>query len=115
MDLQFTDEQELITANIRRFVQQEIIPLEREELDQDAWELPPHHHERLTNIVKEMGFYRMEAPVEFGGAGLTVDLKTRVLMAEEMSQPRAGLYAPCYGVFGRGGAAPQIYAGTPAQ
>ena len=115
MDLQITDEQQLIIANIRRFIEEEIIPLELEELDQDAFELPPHHRERLEGIVKAMGFWRIEAPVEYGGGGQRLDVKTRVLMAEQMSQHRAGLYAPCYGVFGRGGAPPQLYAGTEKQ
>jgi acyl-CoA dehydrogenase len=37
-----------------------------------------------------------------------------VLVTEEMSQHRAGLYAPCYGVFGHGPPG-QLYAATPAQ
>ena len=52
MDLQITDEQQLIVGNIRRFIEEEIIPLEQEELDQDAFELRPHHRERLQTIVK---------------------------------------------------------------
>jgi alkylation response protein AidB-like acyl-CoA dehydrogenase len=39
---------------------------------------------------------------------------TRVLMAVEMSQHRAGLYMPCYGVFGSAGLA-QLYEATEAQ
>jgi len=50
-----------------------------------------------------MGFYGWDIPADYGGPGL--DLVTRSLMAEEMSQHRAGLYAPCYGTFGGGGLA----------
>jgi acyl-CoA dehydrogenase len=102
MDLQLTDEQKIIVQTVRRFVQEEIVPLEAE-LDPDATELPREDHDRLTAMVKEMGFYGVDIPAEYGGPGLP--LVTRTLMAEEMSQHRAGLYAPCYGVFGGGGLA----------
>jgi acyl-CoA dehydrogenase len=90
MDLRMTDEQKLLCATIRRFVREEIVPLEEEELDADAFELPKEHERRLRSIAESTGIP--------GAAGL--DVKTRVLMAEEMSQHRAGLYHPCYGLFG---------------
>ena len=40
MDLQPTEQQQLIVDQIRRFVREEIVPLE-ETLDPDASELPP--------------------------------------------------------------------------
>ncbi len=92
MDLLMTDEQKLICATIRRFVREEIVPLEEAELDADAYELPEEHEERLRKIAQETGIP--------GARGL--DVKTRVLMAEEMAQHRAGLYHPCYGLFGGG-------------
>ena len=95
MDLRMTDEQKLICATIRRFVREEIVPLEETELDADAYELPEEHEERLRKIAQETGIP--------GATGL--DVKTRVFMAEEMAQHRAGLYHPCYGLFGGGGEA----------
>ena len=59
-----------------------------------------------------MGFWGLDIPAEYGGAG--VDLVTRTLMAVEMSQHRAGLYVPCYGVFGSAGLA-QLYEATEEQ
>ena len=105
MDLRPTDEQRLIVDQVRRFVREEIVPLEAH-LDPDASELPKEHRERLTEKVKAMGFYGLDIPPEFGGPG--IDLVTRTLMAIEMAQHRAGLYAPCYGVFGGAGLA-QLY------
>lgn len=102
MDLQLSDEQRLIVDTVRRFVRNEIAPLEAD-LDPDGSELPPQEHERLVGMVKEMGFYGLDIPADFGGPG--VDLVTRTLMAIEMAQHRAGLYAPCYGVFGGAGLA----------
>ena len=59
-----------------------------------------------------MGFWGLDIPAEYGGAG--VDLVTRTLMAVEMGQHRAGLYVPCYGVFGSAGLA-QLYEATEEQ
>lgn len=112
MDLELTDEQKMIVQTIRRFIQEEIVPLERE-LDPDAYELPPEHYQRLVSQVKQMGFWGLDVPKDYGGPGL--DLVTRSLIAEETSQHRAGLYAPAYGVFGPGGGLVQLYAGTEAQ
>ncbi|MDP6607174.1 MAG: acyl-CoA dehydrogenase family protein [Dehalococcoidia bacterium] len=89
MDLELSDEQKLIVANVRRFIREEIRPLERE-LDPDAYTLQPEDHERLVGMTEEMGLLNMQ-----------VDTVTRTLVAEEMSQHNAGLYAPAYGVFSR--------------
>jgi alkylation response protein AidB-like acyl-CoA dehydrogenase len=111
MDLQPTDEQQLIVDTVRRFVRDEIIPLEGD-LDPDADALAPDDHKRLVEKVKQMGFYGLDIPAEFGGPGL--DLTTRTLMAIEMAQHRAGLYAPCYDVFGGSGLA-QLFEATEEQ
>ncbi len=102
MDLSLTDEQKLIVDQVRRFVREEIVPLE-DGLDPDADSLPPDDHERLAGRVAEMGLYGLDIPPEFGGPD--VDIVTRTLLAIEMSQHRAGLYAPCYNVFGGAGLA----------
>lgn len=111
MNLEPTEEQKQIVATVRRFVREEIVPLEAK-LDPDASELPREDFERLTRKVREMGFWGLDIPAEYGGAG--VDMVTRVLMAIEMSQHRAGLYVPCYGVFGAAGLA-QLYEATEDQ
>jgi alkylation response protein AidB-like acyl-CoA dehydrogenase len=105
MDLQLTQEQNLIVQMVHRFVREEIVPLEMQ-LDPDADELEPEDKQRLVAKTKEMGLYGLDIPVEFGGPDL--DTVTRTLIAIEMSQHRAGLYAPCYGVFGGAGLA-QLY------
>src|SRR6185312_7852411 len=102
MDLELSEEQELIVGTVRKFVRNEIVPLEAD-LDPDASELEPHDHERLVAQVREMGFYGLDIPVEYGGPD--IDIVTRTLMAIEMAQHRAGLYTPCYGVFGGAGLA----------
>ncbi|WP_343388394.1 acyl-CoA dehydrogenase family protein [Candidatus Amarobacter glycogenicus] len=72
-------------------------------MDPDGSELDPADHDRLVAQVKQMGFYGLDIPVAYGGPD--VDIVTRTLMAIEMAQHRAGLYTPCYGVFGGAGLA----------
>ncbi len=105
MSLLMSEEQRMITQAVRRFVREEVQPLERD-LDPDAVELPPGELDRLKGIVQQMGLYHIDVPEEYGGPGLP--LTTRGLIAEEMSQHRAGLYLPCYGAFGSAGLA-QLY------
>ena len=111
MDLALTEEQEMITGMVRRFVREEILPLELN-LDPDADELPEADRQRLTQKTRAMGLYGLDIPPEFGGP--EIDLITRTLIAIEASQHRAGLYAPCYGVFGGAGLA-QLFEATEAQ
>ena len=105
MDVLMSEEQRMITQAVKRFVREEVQPLERD-LDPDAVELPPGELDRLKGIVQQMGLYHIDVPEDYGGPGLP--LTTRGLVAEEMSQHRAGLYLPCYGAFGSAGLA-QLY------
>ena len=111
MDVLMSEEQRMITGAVRRFVREEVQPLERD-LDPDAIELPPGELDRLKSIVQQMGLYHIDVPEDYGGPGLP--LTTRGLVAEEMSQHRAGLYLPCYGAFGSAGLA-QLYAASDDQ
>ena len=111
MNLELTDEQTLIIAMVRRFVQEEILPLEIN-IDPDADSLEPEDQARLIGITKSMGLYGLDIPPEYGGPD--IDLITRTLIAVEMAQHRAGLYAPCYGAFGGAGLA-QLFEATDAQ
>ena len=111
MDLSLTQEQEMIIGLVRRFVREEILPLELK-LDPDADALDAADRDRLISKTKEMGLYGLDIPPEYGGPD--IDLVTRTLIAVEISQHRAGLYAPCYGVFGGAGLA-QLFEATEEQ
>lgn len=111
MDLKLTQEQDMIVGSVRRFVREEILPLEQH-LDPDADELAPDDSARLIEKTKAMGLYGLDIPPEYGGP--EIDLVTRTLLAIELSQHRAGLYAPCYGVFGGAGLA-QLFEATEDQ
>ena len=102
MQLQMTEEQSLIVAMVRRFVRDEILPLEMS-LDPDADRLDEADEIRLKEKTREMGLYGLGIPSEYGGPDL--DMVTTTLIAIETAQHRAGLYAPCYGVFGGAGLA----------
>ena len=102
MDLQPSEEQKLIVEQVRRFVREEIRPLEAG-LDPDADELEPEDKARLVALTKAMGLYGLDIPPEFGGPD--INIVTRTLISIEMAQHRAGLYAPCYGTFGGAGLA----------
>ena len=111
MKLEMTQEQTLITGMVRKFVREEIVPLELN-LDPDADELDPADRDRLIEKTKAMGLYGLGIPAEYGGPD--IDLITSTLIAIEMSQHRAGLYAPCYGTFGGAGLA-QLFEATDEQ
>ncbi len=111
MDLQETEEQRLIVDQVRRFVAEEIVPLEAD-LDPDADELEAADKARLIELTRAMGLFGLDIPPEYGGPD--IDIVTRTLLAIEMSQHRAGLYAPCYGTFGGAGLA-QLYEADEAQ
>jgi acyl-CoA dehydrogenase len=102
MDFKLSEEQTMVVDMVRRFVREEILPLE-DKLDPDSDELPEDDHNRLIKVVKDMGLYGLDIPPDYGGPD--IDMVTRTLIAIEMSQHRAGLYAPCYGVFGGAGLA----------
>ncbi|MCP5181524.1 MAG: acyl-CoA dehydrogenase family protein [Pseudomonadales bacterium] len=110
MDLSLTAEQEMLVQLVRRFVREEIEPLERR-LDPDADEIEPADKSRLIEKTRAMGLYGLDIPPAYGGPA--IDLVTRTLLAIEMSQHRAGLYAPCYGVFGGAGLAQLFEASEP--
>ena len=111
MDLALTDEQRIIVDMVRRFVREEIWPLE-EDLDPDADEVSPETLAKLSEKIKEMGLYGLDTPPEYGGP--EIDLMTRSLIAIECSQHRAGLYAPCYYAFG-GARQAQLFEATEEQ
>ncbi len=111
MDFELSEEQKMIVDMCRRFIREEILPLE-DKLDPDADELEPEDFTRLSQITKDMGLFGLDTPPEFGGPD--INLLTRTLIAFEISQHRAGLYAPSYNVFG-GASQAQLFEATDAQ
>src|SRR2546427_608263 len=105
------DELRLIREQIRRFIREEIIPLEQR-LDPDAPSLPEEDWERLASKTKAAGLWALAAPEEYGGGGL--DTFSMSVILEEMAQHRLGRVNAGWGVFGRY-PPPAIWAGSKAQ
>ena len=105
------DELRVLREQVRRFVRDEIIPLEQT-LDPDAPGLPEEDWARLAAKTKAAGLWALGAPEEYGGGGL--DTFSMCVVLEEMAQHRMGLYNAGCGVFGRN-PPPAIWAGTKEQ
>jgi acyl-CoA dehydrogenase len=82
MDFELPQELQLLKQQLRRFVDHEIIPIER-----DAYEGPdlkPDVRARLESKMKAMGYWHISTPVEYGGLGL--GLLARSVIWEEMAR-----------------------------
>jgi acyl-CoA dehydrogenase len=104
VQVELPDELTMLQDMVRRFVDEELIPLEGRSLD--GQKLKPDIEARLTGRCKELGLYQIDVPEELGGQGLgvlgrsivwselgrTVALPTRVvrILGPEI---RAPLYA----------------------
>ena len=77
MDFELPEELRMFKDELRRFVDDEMIPVERETLVDN--ELKPEFKEKFTARAKELGFYGMDIPEEYGGAGLSVVAKAVVV------------------------------------
>ena len=111
MDFTLNEEQTMIVDMVRKFVRQEIIPLEKD-LDPDADEVDHDTYTKLVEKTKAMGLYGLDTPPDYGGPDIS--MVTRTLIAIECSQHRAGLYVPCYNAFG-GARQAQLFEATDAQ
>src|SRR5919201_2805972 len=77
------DELRLIRDQVRRFIREEIIPLEQR-LDPDAPGIPDEDFKRLSEKTKAAGLWALGAPEAYGGGGM--DTFAMSVSLEEMSQ-----------------------------
>ncbi|MEE9556733.1 MAG: acyl-CoA dehydrogenase family protein [Candidatus Adiutricales bacterium] len=110
-DYDLTDEQEMFRDTIRKFMKNEIIPVEME-LDPDATEFPADDVARLQEKTRAMGMFNPGLAEEYGGSGL--DFFSQIIMSEETAKHRQGLYNPAGGAFGWG-VNPLLFAGNDDQ
>src|SRR3989475_10680088 len=92
------DELRLIREQVRRFIREEIIPLEQR-LDPDAPGIPDEDFKRLSEKTKAAGLWALAAPEQYGGGGM--DPFSMSVILDEMAQHRMGLYNVGCGVVGR--------------
>ena len=84
MDFQLPEELRLLKDQLRHFVDNEMIPHERETLTEDDSDLKPEWRARLEKDAKELGIWMMEVPEEYGGPGL--DLVGRAVVWQELAR-----------------------------
>src|ERR1700681_4985890 len=82
MDFELPEELRLFRESLRRFVNTELIPVERDTLDGE--DIKPQYRERFIASAKALGIWMMEVPEEYGGHGLS--LLARSLVTEELSR-----------------------------
>ena len=77
MDFELPEELRLLKENVRRFVDRELIPLEREVVN-DVASCKRSCPKRLRAKVEALGLWLFDVPEEFGGLGLGMMAKVIV-------------------------------------
>ncbi len=82
MDFNLPEELQMLKQTVRRFVDQELIPIEMHSCEGN--ELKSEIRERLEKKTREMGLWLLDVPQEYGGVGL--GLLARVTVWEEIAR-----------------------------
>ena len=67
VELDLPDDLKMLREMVRRFVDQELIPLEGKSLD--GADLRPDIEAKLVARCKELGLWQIDVPEDFGGQG----------------------------------------------
>jgi acyl-CoA dehydrogenase len=84
MDFTLPEELRILREQLHRFVDAEIIPHERETLEDSGDELKPEWRAKLVKGAKDLGIWMMEVPEEHGGVGL--NLVGRAVVWQELAR-----------------------------
>jgi acyl-CoA dehydrogenase len=90
-------ELEMLRDTVRRFVAEEVVPMEASLQGGDA-RLAPDAAKVLQAKARDFGLWALATPVKKGGAGLGV--LAQVIVAEEAAKCRLGAFFPAAGAFG---------------
>src|SRR6266478_6511114 len=82
MDFELPEELRILKATLRRFVDNELIPIERETTDGE--QIKPEYLERFERRAKELGIWQLDVPTEYGGSGMSI--LARAMVWEELSR-----------------------------
>ena len=82
MDFELPEELRILKATLRRFVDNELIPIERETTDGE--QIKPQYLERFERRAKELGIWQLDVPTEYGGGGMST--LARTVVWEELSR-----------------------------
>lgn len=83
MHLRLTEEQKMVQETIRSFVENELMPLENEVLRNEIEGKPsisPEKQEELVQKARDLGFWGINTPEEYGGADLGQMMQAIVTM-----------------------------------
>ncbi len=83
MDFNLPEELKMLKETVGKFVDRELIPLERE-FRPEGEDMPEHLLRPLQEKAKAMGLWLLDVPEEYGGAGL--DLLSRCVIMEEVAR-----------------------------
>lgn len=108
---QLPSELQALSESLRRFVENEIRPVEAE-LDPTEREIPAEPLAQLQSKARRSGFWCLDAPTEFGGGGLSTF--QMAVVWEQASRHRFAFPTPGGGVFGFSPPV-TLYAGSDAQ
>jgi acyl-CoA dehydrogenase len=84
MDFELPEELRQFKSSLRRFVDKELIPVERQTVTAEGEEIKPEFLARFHKHAKDLGIWMMEVPEEYGGPGLS--LLARTIVIEELSR-----------------------------
>ena len=102
MEYPLSEEHRMFRETMRRFVDEEMIPVEMETCD-DNGELKPEWRDTFHRRAKELGIWKMEVPEAYGGMG--ADLTSLAIVWEQLGRTIA---VPTRGLGGMMG--PQVRA-----
>ncbi len=89
MDFNLPEETRILKEVVRRFVNDELMPLELSLPERaNSLELPESIQTRLVKMIEDLGLAALDAPVEIGGAGL--GLLDSCIVIEEVHRCTAG-------------------------
>lgn len=83
MDFRLSDEQKMVQETVRAFVARELMPLEADVLRNEREGKPGVEREQIRKLqlkAKEMGFWGINTPEEYGGANLGPVMTAIILM-----------------------------------
>ena len=70
MDFELPEELRILKAGLRRFVDHELIPIERQTTDGET--IKPEYLERFEQRAKDLGIWQLDVPEEYGGGGMPI-------------------------------------------
>jgi acyl-CoA dehydrogenase len=84
MNFDLPEELQILRDTVRKFVDKELIPLERVYRHDSEGPMPEHLLKPLQETAKAMGLWMLDVPAEYGGAGL--GLLPRCIIHEEIAR-----------------------------